>query len=198
MSATPRIGLLGGTFDPVHFGHLILAEDAQRHAGLDRVHFLPAYSAPLRWTEAVAGPEQRLDLLARAIAEFPRFQVDDFEVRQGRRVYSVETARHFRALFPTARLYFLIGADQLERLPEWKDIGELRQLVVFLCAQRYEDEPLRPPEGCEIEFEVLPARRIDISATEIRQLFANGQPCRSLLPRSVADAIEARNLYRPD
>ncbi|MGE9291812.1 MAG: nicotinate (nicotinamide) nucleotide adenylyltransferase [Puniceicoccales bacterium] len=193
-----RIGLYGGTFDPIHLGHLIIAEDALQQAHLDRLFFLPAYSAPLRPNDAETPPGDRLAMVRLAVQNFPRFSVDDFDIRQGRRVYSIETVRHYRAQFPKAELFFLIGRDQYDQLASWQSIDELRREVTFLCAAREggedrDSEPQANKSNLSVKF--LPTRRIDISATEIRTRILAGQSVRSLLPAAVADYLEGNSLY---
>ena len=117
-SRRERIGLFGGTFDPIHIGHLAIAEDALREAHLDRVVFVPAWAAPLRPEETGAEPEARLALVRAAVAGHPAFAADDCEIRLARRVFSIETVRHFAATHPEADLFFLIGHDQFEQLDQ--------------------------------------------------------------------------------
>lgn len=188
----PRIGLFGGTFDPIHLGHLIIAEDALRETPLDRIIFIPAAAAPLREQQAETAPQDRLSMVERAVEGFDRFEVDDFEIRQDRRVYSIETVRRFEGIYPGSRLFFLIGGDQVRRLSEWHEIEEMKRKVTFVCARREEGNIFEP--GADLV--PLASRRIDISATEIRRRIARGEPVRSLLPRGVADHIAARGLYR--
>lgn len=187
-----RIGIFGGTFDPIHLGHLVLAEDAVREVGLDEVVFVPAFLAPLRSEEPRSEPPHRWEMVRRAIGGFPRFSADDFEIRAGRQVYSIETVRHFAEERPGDELFFLIGGDQVRRLGEWKGIDEFRRLATFVCARREEgnefsgDPRLLP----------LPSRRIDVSGTEIRDRAARAEPVRSLVPGPVADYLEEHSLYR--
>jgi len=189
-----RIGLFGGTFDPIHIGHLAIAEDALRETHLDRVVFVPAWSAPLRPEDTGAEPEARLAMVRAAVAEHPAFAADDFEIRLARRVFSIETVRHFAATHPEADLFFLIGHDQFEQLDQWRDISTLRTLVTFLCALREGGESGETGGAADTIF--LPPRRIDVSATEIRDRAARGEPVRSLVPEAVAEFIERKGLYR--
>jgi len=193
-----RIGLFGGSFDPIHTGHLILAEDALQAAALDWIVFLPAFSSPLRSREAETAPENRLAMVRAAVTGFSSFEVDDFDLRQGRQVYTVETVRHYRERYPAAELFFLIGFDQYQKLPQWHEVEELRRELTFLCAARDEGGPLDPIPAGDLSDEkviALPPRRIDISATEIRKRVAAGQSIRSLVPGAVADLIESHSLY---
>ena len=192
-----RIAIYGGTFDPIHLGHLIIAEDALQAAQLDQLHFLPAFSAPLRSRAAGTPASDRLAMVRAAVEKYPHFSVDDFDIRQGRRVYSVETVRHYRSKFPEAELFFLIGRDQYDQLNDWHAIEELRKEVTFLCASREGNQDSTPeveePEDKDVIF--LPSRRIDISATEIRERAQQGASVRSLLPAAVADYLDQNPLY---
>lgn len=188
-----RIGIYGGTFDPIHLGHLVIAEDALHFAELDKLFFVPAFSAPLRNSMAGNSASDRLEMVTNAVRQFPRFVVDDFEVQQARRVYSIETIRHFRARFPDAELFFLIGEDQYEKLDQWGSIEELRREVTFLCASRDQSTDTKPSTGEKQAQSVvfLPPRRFDVSATEIRERLLQGLSIRSLVPESVADFLES-------
>ena len=185
-----RIGIYGGTFDPIHLGHIAIAEDALQFAQLDQIIFLPAFSAPLRNSEAGNSPDQRFAMVERAIAKFPAFAVDNFEIQQGRRVYSIEAVRHFRDRFPEAELFFLIGGDQFEQLTQWKSLEELQQEVTFLCASRATEEKPENDSAPATNVVFLPSRRVDISATEIRERLLDGRSIRSLVPESVADSLD--------
>jgi nicotinate-nucleotide adenylyltransferase len=136
LPAAMKIGFLGGSFDPVHLGHLAIAQDALEGAGLDRVDFIPAAVSPLKGRELTATAAQRLEMVRLAIAGDARFGVLDLELRRGGTSYTVDTVRELRALFPGAELFWVIGADQLARLAEWKEIGELVRLVEFVHLAR--------------------------------------------------------------
>jgi len=188
----PRIGLFGGTFDPIHLGHLIMAEDALRETPLDRIVFIPSPSAPLREDQAETTGEERLEMVRRAIEGYPGFEVDDFEVRQGRRVYSFETVRHYENRYPGGRLFFLIGGDQVRQLDEWRNIDELKRKVTFICARREQGNQF----AAGADLVPLASRRVDISATEIRRRLARGESARTLLPPSVLEYIRKERLYQ--
>lgn len=188
----PRIGLFGGTFDPIHIGHLIMAEDALRETPLDRVIFIPSPSAPLREEQSETPGEERLKMVRLAIQSFPHFEVDDYEIRQNRRVFSYETVCHYEDIFPNSRLFFLIGGDQVRQLGEWRNIEDLKRKVTFICARREQGNQF--VAGADLV--PLSSRRIDISATEIRRKSARGESVRSLLPEAVASYIEQKGLYQ--
>ena len=133
-----KLGFLGGSFDPVHLGHLLIAQDALEGLRLDRVDFIPAAVPPLKARELTATPEQRLAMLRLALEDDARFGVLDLELRRGGMSYTVDTARELRWRFPDAILFWVLGTDQVQRLAEWKDIGELAGLVEFVHLARHE------------------------------------------------------------
>ena len=140
-----KIGFLGGSFDPVHFGHLLAAQDAFEQHGLDRLILVPASQAPLKPADDTprAPAADRLAMLRAAVAGDRRFEVSDFELARGGVSYTIDSARHFRGLYPQDELYWIIGGDQLPHLPLWKDIAELARLVEFIFLER----PGYPGEG---------------------------------------------------
>lgn len=197
MSA-PRIGILGGAFDPVHLGHLLLAQEAWDALRPERLILMPGARTPLKGRAPVASDADRLAMLAAATRRRPDWEVSDFEIRRGGVSYSLHTAAHLRARFPDAELHWIIGADQFARLPDWHRIEELGKLVRFAVALRDADT-LRRPEGLprSVIAEPLPARRFDISSTLVRERLAAGRPdAEWLLPHPVYDYIRERDLYR--
>ncbi len=187
-----RIGLYGGTFDPVHHGHLILARDAIEQLSLDQLLFIPAKVSPHR----VEQPPRirvadRLAMLQLAIKAEPRFVIEECELHRAEPSYTIETVLEIQARNPDARLYLLLGADQLPRFDTWHRFEELRSLITFVVFNR--------ATGAE---ELLTAayptlrRRIDVSATELRKRVASGHSIRYLVPAEVADYIDQHQLYR--
>lgn len=198
MSSQQRIGILGGAFDPVHVGHLILASEAQEFLALDRVILVPGAQTPLKGRAPGVPGEVRLAMLAEAVRHRPDWEVCDWEIRRGGVSYSLHTAAHLKARFPEAALFWIIGADQLARLPFWYKIEELGVLVRFAVAVRNGDR-LDMPEGlpASVQVETLPARRIDISSGEVRERLRAGRLSADfLLPECVRRHIEAHGLYR--
>ena len=182
-----RLALFGGTFDPIHHGHLLLARDAIEQLELDRVIFIPAALSPHKLTRPPTAPGVRWEMLGAAIAGEPRFERDDREFHRTGPSFSIDTVEEWRAANPEARLFYLIGADNIRELHTWRRIDELRQLAQFVVFGR--GEP-----GIEHSFPVLP-RRIDISASEIRSRVARGDGIRYLVPESVRAIIETHHLY---
>jgi nicotinate-nucleotide adenylyltransferase len=194
------VGLLGGTFDPVHAGHLALAHTALAQLSLEALLFIPAACAPLRATPPVASLADRWHLLELALAETadPRLGLCNVEARDEKVHYTIDTVHELRAQWPSVRFVWLLGSDQFAQLDCWRSPQELAQLVEFAVLERPGAPPAQPPPGLA---EVLRWRRLNGTAhpansTEIRRLRKAGEPWAFWLPRSVAAAIEERNLYR--
>ena len=187
-----RIGLYGGTFDPVHHGHLILARDAAEQLMLDRVLFIPAAVSPHRTDlPPTATQAQRLAMLQMAVAVEPRFVVDECELHRPEPSYTFDTVKQVESRYPGARLYLLLGADQLPRFPTWHRFMELRSIITFVVFNR----AIGAEEVLTAAYPTL-RRRLDISATEMRKRVASGLSIRYLVPGEVADYIEKHQLYR--
>jgi len=185
-----RLALYGGTFDPVHHGHLILAREALEQLSLDRVIFIPAGHSPHKLARAPAPAALRLAMLAEAIAGEPRFFLDDAELSRPGPSFSIDTAERIAAQFPGAQIHYLIGADNLRELHTWRRIDDLRRIVQFVVLGR---GPARADNSHG--FRTLD-RRIDISATDIRARVACGASIRYLLPEPVRSIITENHLYQ--
>lgn len=188
-----RLGLYGGTFDPVHHGHLVLARDAMEHLSLDRLLFIPAAISPHRVDQPPSAPtEHRLAMLRLALAGEPHIQLDECELHRPGPSFTIDTVLEVQARHPRSRLYLLLGADQLPRFDTWHRFEELRSMITFVVFNR--------ATGAE---ELLTAayptlrRRLDISATEIRARVAVGRSIRYLVTESVADYVAQHQLYQP-
>ncbi len=188
-----RIGIYGGSFDPVHTGHLILARDAVEQLGLSRMIFVPAAVSPHKLGRAPGAPGSlRLEMLRAAVAGEPTFEVDPCELGRAGPSYSIDTILALRARLPGAELSYLIGADNVRELHTWHRIDELRALVTFVVFHRH--VPAAPAPGTE-DFPTL-GRVLDLSSTEIRNRVASGLSIRYLVPERVEALIDAHALYR--
>lgn len=176
----------------MHHGHLILARDALELLALDQLIFVPASISPHKLDRGPsASGEARLAMLHAAIAGEPRFAADDCELRRAGPSYTVETVEALRAQFPSGtEFFYLIGEDNVAELRSWHRIDALKSLVNFVVFRR------GAPSGRDVGFPVLD-RRVDISATEIRNRVASGLPIRYFVPEAVRAAIDAGSLYRP-
>jgi nicotinate-nucleotide adenylyltransferase len=196
-SPVQRVALFGGSFDPVHLGHLAIAEAAVAEAGLARVIFLPTRISPHKSTgPAPAAAAARIEMLRLATAGFPWAEVSDWELRQPAPSWSWRTARHFQQVLPGAELFWLLGADQWQVIESWAKPEVLQELLTFLVFPR---PPAAPPE-------LLPGWRARVlavehpaSATAIRAALAAGRPGPGVppgLPSAVADYIRQHHLYQ--
>ena len=182
-----KIGIYGGTFDPIHNAHLILARQAREELDLEQVIFVPAAVSPFKEKPA-AGGEARLQMLRAAIADEPGFVADDSELRRPAPSYTIDSVEHFRKQFPGAEIYFLIGDDNVAGLSRWHRFDELTRIVRFVVLNRTGQALSHPYPTIN--------RLIDISATDIRKRVASGRSIRYLVPTEVETMIRQGNFYR--
>ena len=196
--ALGRLGLYGGSFDPIHHGHLLLARDALESLALDRVVFIPAALSPHKTGRQPVSGAHRWALLQLAIEGEPRFGADDCELRRAGVSYTIDTVRHYRELHPGVHLFYFIGEDNLPELHTWRDIEALGALVTFVVLARQDGRRSSPGPG------LLPGqtasaphlpRRIEISSSEIRKRVASGLSIRYMVPDSVMHYLNSHLLY---
>jgi nicotinate-nucleotide adenylyltransferase len=191
------IGILGGTFDPPHDGHVAAAVAAHRQLGLDEVLVIPAGQAPLRTGAALASAADRVAMCRLAFAEHPWAVVDERETRREGTSWSIDTARALAKEFPGALRVWILGADQLARLDRWKDVAELCGLVEFAVLSRDGISTVPPPAlAAVIRLTVLKAPPVQVSSTALREALRRGDSTRNGLPLAVARHIDERNLYQ--
>jgi nicotinate-nucleotide adenylyltransferase len=191
------IGILGGTFDPPHAGHVAAAVAAHKQLGLDEVRIIPAGQAPLRAGAPVASAADRVAMCRLAFAEHPWAVIDDRETRRAGTSWSVETARELAREHPDALRVWVLGADQLARLDRWKDVVELCGLVEFAVLSRDGISTLPPPTlAAVIRLTVLKAPPVQVSSTALREALRRGDSPRNGLPLGVARHIDERSLYQ--
>ena len=200
-----KIGIMGGSFNPIHMGHLIVAQDAAQAFELNRVIFVPAAIPPHKLSQTMVTPEQRMDMVRLALGDRSEWEASDEEIRRGGVSYSIDTVRHFAAVNPDAELYFIIGGDTLPELHTWKDIATLLDLCKFVTMVRpgFEPEKLRKA-GLKLEARhlegliqrVTTGHVIGVSSTEIRMRVAKSEPIRYLVPELVERYIHEHALYR--
>ena len=182
-----KIAIYGGTFDPIHHGHLIVAREALERLGTEEVIFIPARVSPLRKTAPVARDEIRLLMIQAAIENEPGFAVDDCELRRPSPSYTIDTVEQIRQRKGDAAIYCLIGEDNVRKLTKWRRFADLEKMVRFVVLDRSGQQPHHA-------YPVI-RRKIDISATEIRKRVATGRPIRYLVPPSVEEIIRRKKLY---
>jgi len=188
-----KIGLLGGSFDPVHLGHLLVARAAREELGLDKVCFVPAAQSPFKPGTSPAPAPERLRLLRLALAGETGCDIDDLELRRGGVSYTVDTLRHYAEKFPGAELFYLIGADQTAQLPQWRDAAELARLAQFVVAPRPGEGP--PALPAPFRGRALRGFPVVVSSSQIRARVKAGLPVTLLTPAAVAEAIANNRLY---
>ncbi|MEY5011828.1 MAG: hypothetical protein RLZZ253_2967 [Verrucomicrobiota bacterium] len=185
-----RLGLFGGSFDPIHNGHLILARDAVEMLELDEIRFVPAALSPHKPGTQPAPAQLRAEMVSAAILGEPRFVLEDREVHLPPPTYSIDTVESVRARFPAAKIFFLIGEDNLAKLASWRRFEDLSAAVQFVVFGRSHSSQSPGHAFPTLE------RRLDISATEIRQRVARGASIRYLVPEAVERLISQHHLYR--
>jgi len=189
-----RLGLYGGSFDPIHRGHLLVAQAALEELELDRLVFIPAAQSPFKPESELAPAALRLRLLRLALAGQTRCAVDDLEVRRGGVSYTVDTVRHFAELHPRACFFWLIGADHVAKLPLWRGAAALAELVEFVVIPRPGEEPASLPAPYRLrQLRGWPSR---VSASEIRERVRQGMTVGHLVPGIVAGVLETEAIYR--
>ena len=200
-----RLGLFGGTFDPVHYGHLLLAECCREQCRLDEVRFLPAAVPPHKRGRERTPAAVRIEMLELAIAGHAAFSVSRYEVDRGGVNFTADTLAHFREEDPEAELFFLLGADMLHDLPHWHQPERICELATAVAVRRPGSGPLnfdvlRPITSAErleaIRRHQAEMPEIGLSSTEIRRRVAAGLSIRYWTPRAVEKYIETHGLYR--
>ncbi|WP_054949125.1 nicotinate-nucleotide adenylyltransferase [Numidum massiliense] len=190
-----RVGLMGGTFDPIHLGHLIAADHVQEQLDLDEVWFLLAAVPPHKSGQRITAPEHRLQMVRLAVSDHPHFRVCTIEFERRGRSYTVDTLTILRQRYPEHDFFFMIGGDMVQNLPNWHRVDDLVHLVEFVGMTRpgYARQPLPPPIAAAVQYAEL--RLVDISATDIRERVKEGRSIRYIVPDQVRNYIEEQQLY---
>lgn len=191
-----RTGLMGGTFDPIHAGHLLAAEAAREAAGLDEVWFIPT-NVPPHKPQPGAGARERLEMVRLAIADHPAFRAEEAELDQGGVSYTVDTVAALRERYPERSFYWIVGTDMMNDLPNWHRIEELAAQVRFVCLRRQGEESEEGALPAYLRERLLhaPMPPIGISSTDIRERLRDGRSIRYQVPEAVRDYIERNGLY---
>ncbi len=188
-----RIGLFGGSFDPVHLGHLLVAQAAAEELNLARLFFIPAAQSPFKPASEPALPAMRLAMLRLALAGETRFKVDDQEIRRGGVSYTIETVQDYARRYPGAALCYLIGADHAAKLPAWRDADQLATLVEFVVIPRPGEAAALP--GSPFHCRALAGFPLALSSSQVRARVKAGLPIGHLVPPAVAEFIRNNRLY---
>jgi nicotinate-nucleotide adenylyltransferase len=189
-----RIGLFGGSFDPVHIGHLLVAQAACEELALDRLFFIPAAQSPFKPGSAPATAVLRLRMLRLALAGKSNCEVDTQEISRGGISYSIDTVRSYKARWPDTEVFFLIGADHVPTLPKWREAEALAQLVEFVVIPRPGEVPANAPAPFRVR--ALGGWPLRLSSSDIRARVKQGRAVNHLVPPDVADVIRENDLYR--
>ena len=208
MNTELKIGLFGGSFDPVHAGHLLVAQAAVEELGLTRLFFIPAAQSPFKPENKPAPAPERLRLLRLALAGNASFEIDTQEIKRGGISFTVDTLRDYARRFPQAELFYLIGADNVPQLPKWREAEELARLAEFVAIPRPGDTVCSsgfsrsgPPEGGTSNFpppfrgRTFTGFPFGVSSSQVRERVKAGLPIDYLVPPPVAEAIRNNQLY---
>jgi nicotinate-nucleotide adenylyltransferase len=200
-----RVGVFGGTFDPVHYGHLILAEQCREQGRLDEVWFVPAPRPPHKDEDSLTRFDQRAEMLALALAGNPAFRVEDLEKDRAGPSYTADTLAELQRRHPQAELLLLVGSDTLKDLPTWHEPQRLLRCAGLLVTAR-PGNPVPPadelrarislPADVPLRLEVVQTPLVDISSHDLRLRAAQGRSLRYFLPRAVECYIHEKRLYR--
>jgi len=191
-----RIGVFGGTFDPPHVGHLLVASDAREALKLDRLIFVPTGVQPFKVdAPAVASGQDRLEMLRLAVADDANYVVDEAEINRKGLSFTVDTLEHLSERHPAAQLFLLLGEDLLASFEQWRNPARIRELATLAAVRRAGPassvvEPVAPGVL------MVSTRRVDVSSTEVRERLRAGKSIKGFVPESVERFIDARGLYR--
>jgi nicotinate-nucleotide adenylyltransferase len=185
-----KIGILGGSFNPIHLGHLIIAQNALEELHLDKVIFIPTNITPLKTRSALIDPRHRLNMIKLAIKGNKGFAVSDIEIRRGGISYTIDTLSLLKKKYPYAKLFLIIGSDSLKILKKWKDLKGIQKLCRIVLARRTGSKITKG-----LSYQILTNPLIDISSMEIRRRVYLGLSLKYLVPDSVKRYIKKKRLY---
>lgn len=188
-----RIGLYGGSFDPIHNGHVLVGQAALEELQLERLFFIPAARSPFKPEQQPAPRELRLAMIRLALAGRTNCEVDDIEIQRGGTSFTVDTVRYFAQRFPGAKLFYLIGADNVPGLPKWREADALAKLAEFVVIPRPGDTPVPLPTPFHGQY--LKGFPFGVSASQIRARVKARQAIEPLVPPAVAEVIRNNQLY---
>ncbi|WP_232725406.1 nicotinate-nucleotide adenylyltransferase [Bacillus sp. FJAT-44742] len=187
-----KVGILGGTFDPPHHAHLMIAQEALTECGLDEVWFIPVNVPPHKQRSSTTSNRQRKEMIQLAINDNPFFKLSTIELERGGPSFTIDTIKQLKKENPSHEYYFIIGGDMAEQLDTWHEINALKKLVTFTVAAR-------PPYKSSPPFQegilIMEAPQLDVSSTDIRLRVKMGKNIQYLVPDSVREYIKERGLY---
>lgn len=188
-----RLGLFGGSFNPVHLGHVLVARAALEELGLHRVYFVPAGKSPFKDGESLAPAKHRLCMLRLALAGETKFEIDEQELHRPGPSYTIITVRNYARRFPGARLFCLVGSDNVKHLPRWREAESLAELTEFVVVLRPGDRVPRLPSCYRVR--VINGFPFSVSSSQLRDRIRSGRRIDWLTPPAVAEYIVNNKLY---
>lgn len=187
-----KIGILGGTFDPIHYGHLAVAQTVRDKFALDKVIFVPAFIPPHKQKQKIVSSRARGHMVKLAVTDNKYFDLSNYEINKQGMSYSVETVRHFRDVYPAAtELFFIIGEDTAAKLHTWKKIDELKRLVTFVAVNRLGYRS----KQTQVKVRSVKMPNLEISSSYLRSCIRNEKPLRYFMPDNVIRYIKKNKLY---
>ena len=196
MAGSKKIGILGGTFDPIHLGHLVLAEQVKEKLKLDQVVFIPCLRSPHKTRQKLSPAKDRYRMTQLAVEGNSSFAVSDIELKRKGLSYTVDTLTDLKNLYPNSKIYFLTGSDVLKEFAAWKHPEQIYRLAKVVIAIRPGFDEFDRRNRFAKKSIVVPITGIDVSSSEIRQRVKKGRSIKSLVPPSVDDFIKRKKLYR--
>ncbi|HBO97308.1 MAG TPA: nicotinic acid mononucleotide adenylyltransferase [Candidatus Omnitrophica bacterium] len=187
-----RIGILGGTFNPIHIGHLMIAQAVLEKFNLDKVVFVPACLPPHKSGRGLIAAEHRLRMVRLAVRGNRHLEVSSFEIAKGGKSYSVDTVRYFRRRYPGTKLFFIIGSDHIVKLHTWRDIREVVKMASFVAVYRPGFKTIR--SKIRVKSMIIPG--VHTSSSDIRRRLVAGKTVKHLIPENVLRYIRKHKLYR--
>jgi nicotinate-nucleotide adenylyltransferase len=189
-----RVGIYGGTFDPIHIGHLVTAQSVREIRSLDKIIFVPAYLSPHKLDIKASSPKHRINMLKRAIEGVDFFDISDFELKQKNISYTIDTIKELKKIYDEIEL--IIGYDNIFKFYTWKDPDEILKLAKLVVLKRKSSYPPPYEDKYYNQAEFVQTRGIEISATDIRERVKHGQPINYLVTKEVKEYIFEHNLYK--
>ena len=196
MAQKKKIGILGGTFDPIHLGHLVLAEQVKERLKLDQVIFIPCLRSPHKTRQRLSPAKVRFRMTQLAVEGNPSFSVSDIELKRKGLSYTVDTLRELKELHPRSQVYFLTGSDVVHELDAWKHPEQIFRLAKVVIATRPGFDDFDRRNRFAKKSIVAPITGIDVSSSEIRRRVKKGKSIKYLIPSRVEDYIKKKKLYR--
>jgi nicotinate-nucleotide adenylyltransferase len=190
------LGVLGGTFDPIHVGHLVLTEQVREKFQLERVIFIPCASPPHKTEQELSSTRDRFEMTKLALEGSSYFFVSDIELKREGLSYTVETLRELKELYKDSEIYFLTGSDVLNEITTWKDPEEIYKLAKIVIGVRPGFDKFDPENHFAKKSIIINITGIDISSTQIREKVRKGESIKYLVPSKVEEYIRKRNLYK--